>query len=381
MKIAVIICEYNPLQKGHVYHIRKTVEDCACDKVVCIMSGNFVQRGEAAIADKYTRAEWAVKNGADLVVELPPQYALTTAKYFALGAIKIANALDCEKVLSFGSEEGNMEKLKKAVEFEESKEFKTLFEKFISEGNGYATSYSLALKSFDKELALLLSSPNNTLAVEYLRAIRQTGSDLIPYTIKRIGAYDSEDLNGQFASASAIRRAVADGKTDCVKDYVPDDVFSFLSTLTRDITELTQDRLLAILKYTLSLDGASKAHGVKEGIENRICQHIKNAKTFSSLVSDIETKRYTRSYVRRTLLNIALFNSYTADDLISQEVDFVNALAVAEDSRELLSLFKCPVITKASRLSPDSLIAKSDSLYASLAGDFGKVMKVVKKLR
>ena len=104
MKIAVIICEYNPLQKGHVYHIRKTVEDCACDKVVCIMSGNFVQRGEAAIADKYTRAEWAVKNGADLVVELPPQYALTTAKYFALGAIKIANALDCEKVLSFGSE-------------------------------------------------------------------------------------------------------------------------------------------------------------------------------------------------------------------------------------------------------------------------------------
>lgn len=381
MKIAVIICEYNPLQKGHVYHIRKTVEDCACDKVVCIMSGNFVQRGEAAIADKYTRAQWAVKNGADLVVELPPQYALTTAKYFALGAIKIANAFKGEKILSFGSEEGDIEKLKKAVAFEESKEFKTLFESFISKGNGYVTSYSLALKSLDEELARILSSPNNTLAVEYLRAIKQTDSDLTPYTVKRIGDYDSEELSGKYASASAIRRAVADGKIDCVKDYVPDDVYSYLSALDCDSAEKAQDRLLAILKFNLSKDSASKAHGVKEGIENRIFDCIKSAKTLSSLLSAVETKRYTRSYLRRTLLNIALSNTFSADDLISQEVDSVNALAVAEDSRDLLSLFECPVTAKASQLPPDSLTARSDSLYASIAGDFNKVMKVVKKLR
>ena len=103
MKIAVIICEYNPLQKGHEYHVSRALKDTGADKVVCIMSGNFIQRGGLAIADKYTRATWAIKSGADMVVELPPQYVLTTAKYFALGGVKIANAIKGDVSLSFGS--------------------------------------------------------------------------------------------------------------------------------------------------------------------------------------------------------------------------------------------------------------------------------------
>ncbi len=111
MKIAAIICEYNPMQNGHVYHLSKALKETQAERVVCIMSGNFTQRGEIAVADKYARAAWAVKNGADAVVELPPQYVLTTAKYFALGGVKIANLIKGDVVLSFGSECGDIEKV------------------------------------------------------------------------------------------------------------------------------------------------------------------------------------------------------------------------------------------------------------------------------
>lgn len=381
MKIAVIICEYNPLQKGHVYHIRKTIEDCGCDGVVCIMSGNFVQRGEAAIADKYTRAEWAVRNGADLVVELPLQYVLTTARYFASGAVKLADKIKCakgEKILSFGSEEGDIEKLKQAVAFKESEQFKTLFESFISLGKGYAASYSLALEQSDREIARILSSPNNTLAVEYLRAIDETGSDLIPYTLKRIGGYDDIALKGDFVSASAIRHAVKTDDVESVKDYVPREVFSYLSSLAPDALDKAHDKLFSIIKYNLNVQNASQVHGAKEGIENRIAKHIAAAKDFQSLVSAVATKRYTDAYIRRTLLNIALDNRNTSEDLENRAIDSVNVLAVKENRRDMLSLFDCQLNFKGSTDAPFSLTQRSDGLYSSIFGNFPKTMRVVK---
>lgn len=381
MKIAVIICEYNPLQKGHVYHIRNTIENCACDKIVCVMSGNFVQRGEAAVADKYTRAEWAVANGADCVIELPPQYSLTTAKYFALGAVKTANKIKGEKILSFGSEEGDLDSLYEAVNFDENEEFKTLFESFMSQGNGYAKSYSLALESFSPKLARLLSSPNNTLAKEYLLAIKMTDSDIKPYTIKRIGGYNDTELCEGYLSASGVRLALRENELPKIADCVPTDVYRYLQDTPADFSKRTGDRLLAILKYTFDKTKAKNAHGVKEGIENRIAESLSDAEDFDSLVSAIATRRYTDAYIRRTLLNIALDNTATKDDLIFSVPNFVNVLAIAEDSKELLSQFACPVTTRGSQIPSDSLISKCDSLYSSIAGEFQKTMRIVKKLR
>lgn len=381
MKIAVIICEYNPLQKGHVYHIQKTKADCMCDRVVCIMSGNFVQRGEAAIADKYTRAKWAVQNGADMVVELSPEYVLTTAKYFALGAVKTANTLKGEKILSFGSENGNIDELKKALHFQENADFQKLFESYMKSGKGYAASYSLALRQLDSRLADILSSPNNILATEYLRALDYTSSDMVPYTLKRIGDYNDASLKNGFASASAIRCVVANGNIDSAKDCIPQEVYEYIASLSANYWNTAHDKLLAVLKYNFSKLNAAKAHGVKEGIENRIAEHLKTSSTFASLVSSVATKRYTDAYIRRTLLNIVLDNEYSARQLADSPVDHVNVLAIADDAKALLSQFACRVITKGAQTDGNSLSSKCDNLYAGMFKSSCDCMQIVKKLR
>ena len=164
MKIAVIICEYNPLQRGHVYHISRAVKDVGAEKVICIMSGNFTQRGELAVADKYTRATWAIKSGADMVIELPPQYVLTAAKYFALGGVKIANNISGNVTLSFGSEIGDLETLKNIADLQENDDFKSALNSMLEQGNGYAKSYAYAIAKISPKYSDVLLSPNNILA-------------------------------------------------------------------------------------------------------------------------------------------------------------------------------------------------------------------------
>ena len=144
------------------------------------MSGNFTQRGELAIADKYERAKWAIKYGADLVIEIPTQYVLASAEYFALGAIKIANAIKGEKILSFGSETEDLESLKKVASFKENEEFGKALNFYLKQGFGYAKSFSLALKESSADYAEILSSPNNILAIEYLKAIEKNFKATLP---------------------------------------------------------------------------------------------------------------------------------------------------------------------------------------------------------
>lgn len=384
MKIAVIICEYNPLQKGHVYHIQNTLKNCMCDRLVCVMSGNFVQRGEYAVENKYVRAEWAVKNGADCVIELPPEYVLSTAKYFALGAVKLADLIDGEVTLSFGSEDGNLENLKKAVEFEEDGNFKNLLDGYLKKGYGYAQSYSLAIKEYSPVLADILSTPNNILGIEYLKAIKALNSQIVPYTLKRLGDYRSLDANTEtnssFASASAIRQLLQKGDHESVRNAVPDDVYACLKNISSESLEKAKDKLFAILRYTMDTKKAASAHGVKEGIENRISECIKTSRNYDELLSNLATKRYTNAYLMRTLLNIVLQNDYTAQQLANKDIEFVNVLAVAEDSKDVLSLFKNKVITRASALAKDCLISKCDNLYSSLFPETkDNAMRVVKR--
>lgn len=366
MKIAVIICEYNPLQKGHVYHIQNTKKNCMCDKLVCIMSGNFVQRGEGAIADKYIRAKWAVQNGADLVIELPPEYVLSTAKYFALGAIKTADTINAEIILSFGSEDGDVENLKKSAEWQESEEFKSLIDEFLKNGYGYAQSYSLALNKLSPDNAELLSSPNNILGIEYIKAILDTKSSITPYTIKRLGEYkDNEPSNG-FASASAIRNLLFKGDYDKISELVPYSVFEDIKKLSLSKILQSKDKLFSVLKYNMDKKKALNCHGVKEGIENRIFELLQSSDSYDELMTRLATKRYTNAYLMRTILNIVLGNNFTAEDLRAKDIDFVNILAIEEGAKDLLSLFKCKVISKSSDIKSNSLISRCDNLYSSI---------------
>lgn len=380
MKIALVICEYNPFQNGHAYHIEQTRQLTRCDKVICIMSGNVTQRGELAIANKYARAEWAIKCGADAVVELPPEYVLTTAKYFALGGVKIANSIKGEKYLSFGSECKDLKLLDEVSRFEENAEFKTILDDYLKQGNGYAKSFSLALEKFSPKYADVLSHPNNTLAIEYLRAIRELPCDITPINIERKGGdYHDSEYSEVFSSASAVRNMLANGDMENIKKSVPSSVFDTLKDFDKDAIALRDDRLFSVIKYSIGKCDMASIHGVKEGVENRIANAVRSSNNLKDFFENLATKRYTNSYLARTVLNTLIGNKFTSGELTSNNIDYVNILAVEENSKALLSQFGCAVNTKNSTLPPESLILSADRLYSSVYRNIPNSMIIVKR--
>lgn len=380
MKIAVIICEYNPMQNGHCYHIAKTAEQTACDKTVCIMSGNFTQRGEAAVADKYTRATWAIKSGVDLVVELPPQYVLTSAEYFASGAIKIANTIRGDLCLSFGSESGNFDALREIAEYEESPLFKSKLLNALKQGNGYAKSYSMALEDISPDYRDIIGVPNNILAIEYIKAIKKINPDIHAVTVTRTGGgYNDKSCQTTYPSASAIRHALINSSAHTVRSAVPAYVFDYLKDLNSDELTSVNDKLFTLLKYSAESRDLTKIHGVKEGIQNRIIKSLKSCADWQEFFASLTTKRYTDAYLRRTLLNILIDNVFRAEDLLCSPVNYVNILAMGQNGKDLLSAFKCDVKTRSSAISSDDPISVCDSLYSVLRGNFPKSMQIVNK--
>ena len=210
MKVSGIICEYNPFHNGHLYHIRETRKNGATH-IVAVMSGSFVQRGDTAIMDKLERARLAVRSGADLVIELPVQYCLSSAENFASGAVYLLNALGAVDELSFGSECGDAQRLREAMETvgvtaaAHAEEIKSIMEK----GYTYPRALTSVMNGIDPEAASIIAEPNNLLAIEYLRALKKFGSDIQPFTVKRVNAdHDSSKTENGYASASCIREMI-----------------------------------------------------------------------------------------------------------------------------------------------------------------------------
>ncbi|MDE6372592.1 MAG: nucleotidyltransferase family protein, partial [Clostridia bacterium] len=379
MKIAVIICEYNPLQKGHVYHISRAIKDTGAQKVICIMSGNFTQRGELAIADKYTRATWAIKNGADMVVELPPQHVLTTAKYFALGGVKIADLIKGEVTLSFGSELGNLQVLQDIASFQEDDAFKTALHEELKKGNGYAKSYATALSQLYPDYADTLTTPNNILAVEYLKALNVVKSAIAPHTLARVGGGYHQTTADEYPSASAIRIMWQKGDLQTLAQGVPQCVYDYLKNTSPTDWQDANDKMFALLKFNVNNIDLKNIHGVKEGVENRIITTLKESDCWQELVDKLATKRYTNSYLLRTLINILISNTFQAQDLQDQNIDFINVLAIEKNCKDLLSAFDCRVITKSSDLPNGSLIKRADILYSSVTKNIPQYMQIVSR--
>ncbi len=376
MKIAVIICEYNPLQNGHVYHISRALKECG-NSVICIMSGNFTQRGQLAIADKYKRAEWAIKSGADMVVELPPQYVLTTAKYFALGGVKIANKIKGEVILTFGSEIGDIKTLQDIANFQEDEIFASNLDKELKSGNGYAKSYANALAKTHPSYAQVISSPNNILAVEYLKALNDTQSIITAHTVARIGGGYHQTSADEYPSASCVRQMCHNSVLQTTSQGIPQYVMDYLKELSPTHLQVAYDKLYSILKYNIDNMHLPAVHGVKEGIENRIVATLKSSASWQDMLDKLSTKRYTDAYLLRTLINILISNTYTADDLQYDAVDYVNVLAVEKNKRQLLSCFDCQVITKSIELQYDSLIKRADSVYSSVTENVADHMQII----
>jgi len=352
MKIAAIIAEYNPFHNGHAYHIAETKRMTGADAVLAVMSGNFVQRGEPAVADKFLRAQAAVLGGCDLVIELPVAYAVSSAQRFSYGAVDLISKMGCISHISFGSECGDIEKLTSLSRALRSDEFICAQKKFIDEGLSYPLSRSLAARELlGDESADLLSQPNNILALEYINEIDALDLNIEPITVARFGsAHDSFDTYGAFASASAIRASAELGNMNIAK-YVPEKSFSLykkaIDSGTFFVNPSRFDTLVLSHLIRMTKDELQNIPDVSEGLENRIYDAVRSSQTLSELYDAVKSKRFTHSRIRRIIM--CAYLGITDLDL-EIPPQYIRVLAQNKTGSKILREMKqtaaIPIITK-----------------------------------
>ena len=359
MKNIGIIAEYNPFHNGHLYHLQETKKLGQADHVVAVMSGNFTQRGEPAMYDKWIRAEMAVKNGVDLVLELPFVFACNNAEYFAAGAVRILNGLGCISHLSFGSESGELEGLIKVASLlvEEGPSFKETLMDYLGQGLSYPRARYEALKELEgDETAALIRDPNNILAVEYLKQWILTDSQMKPIVIKRAGkGYRDEGIDDSLASATAIRRKFAENRDiDHVRHAVPKATSNIM--MRSDKGPVTDsEELYAMLVYkifTTPAEDLGEILSAGEGLENKLKKATLKSRSYKELIASALSKRYTETRIKRLLLHT--LTSLTKDDFFRNLKEphlYARVLGFSSDGAKLLRHIKqkecasIPIIT------------------------------------
>lgn len=369
MKTAAVIAEYNPFHSGHKYQLEKT-RAAGATHIVAVMSGNFVQRGEAAIYDKYLRASAAVKSGADLVVELPLPWATGTAQTFARGSVGLANALGNVDMLSFGCENSDLPALEKLAEILYSEEYENIVSSLLSRNKTFASIRQSAAEAIcGEETAKLLEKPNNILAVEYIAAAKNMGCNFEFNAVSRVGDGYNEIVYGGngFASATAIRKTILSGCFD--SSLVPEKVSGLYTTDYSDFLRLD----LAVLSKlrTLSVADIVQVPDISEGLENRIYSAIREAVSVEDLLGKIKTKRYTAARIRRIVLS--LFLGVRVQDSVGIP-PYIRILACNERGKEILNSAKpaLPIVGRASQLRAldgragdiFALECRADDIYA-----------------
>ncbi len=360
MKVAGIICEYNPFHTGHKYQI-DTVKK-SFDAVIAVMSGSFVQRGGVAIYDKWTRTHSALLNGADLVIELPVKYALSSAEGFAQGGVRILDAMGIVDALCFGSESGDILELTSCAKalLSESPDISQKIKVLMNEGLPYAKARTIAYEGIlDAEL---LAQPNNILAIEYIKAILKSGSIMRPITIKRKGAgYHDEDVIEGFASATSLREKIRSGED--VSTFTP---YDLLASVTYDVNRLT-----SAFKYKLRTEGESAFDGIPDmepGLANRFLNEL-DRESITAIVDAVKTKRYAYTRLRRIVARVLL--GLTED---TKNPDYIRVLGMNDKGKELLSMMRekasFPIVNKVADFNDESILPEILATdLAALCGD------------
>ncbi len=342
MKITGLITEYNPFHNGHAYHLAQAKKMTAADYTVAVMSGHFLQRGEPAIVDKWSRAEMAVRCGVDLVIELPTYFATASAEQFAYGTVNLLTGLGVDNIC-FGSESGDIEKLSKIASILAAPDaaFNQYLRQHLDAGKGYHKAIELALS--DTNSVDFDFSANNILAIEYLKAAQLIKNAPQMVTIKRAGSnYLETVMQGKFSSASAIRHQLERPLIDwqLVKSAMPAEAFELLYN-SHFYTQLNDFKAL-IYAALIRMDSAQLAdiRGVSEGIENRIVNHLTNIGKVSDLVAAVAAKRYPKTRIQRLLIN-ALLDIRSLDQVTLQaDFDYARILAFNDKGRKLIKHFK-----------------------------------------
>jgi len=375
MKAVGLVTEYNPFHNGHLYHLNKAMELTGADISVAVMSGDFVQRGEPAVLDKYVRASMALNSGVNLVVELPVNYAVSSAESFAAGALKVLNYIKADSI-AFGSESGDIERLSKLAHILCDNE-DTLYNeisKYTANGISYAAARQKTVEKLtDKDTAAMLTSSNNILAVEYLKAIIKNNYAIKPYTIKRQGdSYNDTDIRSEYASATALRGNL---KADNISKYIPVKAGLILSSNTNyiypdDITEALFTRLLGILfassyDKNVFIENVMRYPDVNKEIAGRLYKSAMDmitrtvpqgaeskdngAFSFGSLCEHIKTKEVPLSRIKRALVRITLGLDKKHMEKYANE-PYIRVLGFDKKGQEYLSYIRktveVPLITK-----------------------------------
>ena len=354
MKIAGVIAEYNPFHSGHEWHLAETRRRTGCDFVVVCMAGSYVQRGEATCLSKWARAEAALRCGADAVFELPALFAVRSADAFARGGVGVLDGLGVD-ALSFGCETTRLQTIEALAELREH-EPETLSDavrRGLAEGKSHARARGEAVAAMLGMEPEALNAPNLVLAAEYVRQLRRRSSAMEIAVVPRAGDYHDADVRAPFASATAVRAALAEGRKEEALAAVPEAAREILSRAGS--MHAPDDLLLWRLRQTSEAE-LSALPGVAEGLERRIFRCAAVASTREELLDALKCKRYTRARLSR-ILACALLGLTNALAERHPEPEYARLMGMRRDARPLLSELKrrakLPIVSDPMRLQSD----------------------------
>ncbi len=366
MKTVGIIAEYNPFHNGHLYQMTQARRLTGADYCIVVMSGPFVQRGEPAVFDKYSRTKAALACGADLVIELPVCYATSSAEGFASGAVALLDHLGCD-FLCFGSECGSAAELTKAAGIlaEEPPLYQTYLQEALRKGAAYPAAVGEALSRYaggeSSELTGLLESPNNLLGIEYIKALIRRQSPMKPVAITRIGqGYHASVPAEPFSSATAIRNSIRESTDkEQMSQWIPTDALDFCHTEHA----LWADDFSSMLNYKrLYIQNPEEYAGISQDFANRLSAFALKPMAFSSLIQEFKTRQLTYGHVSRGLLHILLDIRKEDMELGASQgcAPYLRILGVRKESTSLLRHIKAhtdrPLINKVADAPPDRLL-------------------------
>lgn len=311
MTVVGIVSEFDPFHNGHLHLLNEAKRITKAEYAVTVMSGSFTQRGDVSVISKSAKTECALSNGFDAVLELPVTFSVASAERFAFGAVSILNATGVVTHLAFGSECADVDKLTKVAKAVCEESTTDRIKELMKTGASFAFARETAVREKIGEDAELLSSPNDILGIEYIKALIKLESNIVPVAIKREGAmHGSDDVSGNIASATFIRRELRAGRD--VSRFVPEGTRNVLNCV--NIRSL-DDRVILSRLRSMTAEEIARLPEIREGLENRICEEVRNASDIEGLVKNVACRRYTASSVRRILI-YALLN-IRAEDLPS----------------------------------------------------------------
>ena len=380
-RVLGIIAEYNPFHNGHMYHLQKAKEQSGAKYCICVMSGNFVQRGNTSIVNKWKKAEMALLNGVDLVIELPTIYSVASAEGFSLGAIKLLNNLKIVDAISFGTETSDFAALNNisSIVNEEPMKYKSILNSELKKGLSFPKARENALMLYlndNKRYDNILNTPNNILAIEYLKALKKIKSIIQPIPIKREKVYYNDNvIVDEFASATAIRKLLKNEEFSEIRKVVPKSTYQILEKETElgnvvlDLSRYEKEIIYNLRRMTVS--EIAELPDVNEGLEHSLKNAANYSNDITNLINIVKTKRYTVTRIQRILICALLGITKRDVGMAKKTEPYIRVLGFNEKGKELISRInkqnpKATVITSVKKFQDKNNNNKNSKIYKRL---------------